>query len=152
VLRQAVAGRIQVTSGFLNELVRDDILRQKNLELELTPLQTELWKTREQIQPKLPQSDPPLDHEFTGLKGAIEVLRSIAGTVSEDMAEMDAAKANTNWRRTELGIASAEAKRLQQCLTEQNKANAALEKYSISVSCANLSERSSCFGLFTMRE
>jgi predicted RNase H-like nuclease (RuvC/YqgF family) len=152
VLRQAVAGRIQITSGFLNELVRDDILRQKNLELELTPLQTELWKTREEIQPKLLQSDPPLDHEFTSLKGAIDVLRSIAGTVSEDLAEVDATKATTNWRRNEIAIASMEAKRLQQCLTEQNKANAALEKCSISVSCVDFSERSSSSGLFTMRE
>lgn len=121
-----------MTSNFLNELVRDDILRQKNLELELTPLQTELWKRREEIQPKLAQSDPPLDHEFTSLKGAIEVFRTIAGTTSEDMAEVDPNKFTTNWRRAEIAIASTEAKRLHQCLTEQNKANSALEKSVIS--------------------
>jgi len=121
-----------VTSGFLNELVRDDILRQKNLGLELSPLQTELWKTREEIQPKLVQSDPPLDHEFNSLKGAIDVLRAIAGTTSEDIAEVDPSKLTTNWRRAEIAMASTEARRLQQCLMEQNKANVALEKCVIS--------------------
>lgn len=124
-----------MTSGFLNELVRDDILRQKNLGLELTPLQTELWKTREEIQPNLVQSDPPLDHEFTSLKGAIDVLRAIVGPTGEDIAEADPSKLTMNWRRAEIAIASTEAKRLQQCLTEQNKANAALEKCVISGLC-----------------
>jgi hypothetical protein len=128
VLRQAVAGRIQVTSGFLNELVRDDILRQKNLGLELTPLQAELWKRREEIQPRFPQSDPPLEHEFSSLKGAIDLFRTIAGTVSEDAVEAESTKGTTNWRRQEVAIAQVEIKRLQQCLADQNKANAALEK------------------------
>lgn len=128
VLRQAVAGRIQATSGFLNELVRDDILRQKNLGLELTPLQAELWKRREEIQPKLPQSDPPLGHEFSSLKGAIDLLRTIVGTISEDAVEAESSKGTMNWRRQEIAIAQAEIKRLQQCLVDQNKANAALER------------------------
>ena len=128
MLRQAVAGRIEVTTGFLNELVRDDILRQKNVGPELTPLQVELWKKREYIQPKLTRSDPSLDHEFNSLKGAIDVFRSIAGTLSDDAVEVDATKGTTSWRRAEIAIASTEAKRLQQCLTEQNKANVALEK------------------------
>ena len=114
-------------SGFLNELVRDDILRQKNLGLELTPLQETLWKKREEIQPTLTQGDPPLPHEFTSLKGAIDLLRSLVGTISEDAADSDA-KGGSNWRRAEVAIAQTEIKRLQQCLVEQNKANSLLEK------------------------
>jgi hypothetical protein len=128
VLRQAVAGRIQVTSGFMNELVRDDILRQKNLGLELTPLQIDLWKRREEIQPKLQQSEPPLDHEFSSLKAAIDYLRSMVSTISENGNDVESNKGSTNWRRPEIAIAQSEIKRLQQCLTDQNKANAALEK------------------------
>lgn len=129
VLRQAVAGRIQVTSGFLNELVRDDILRQKNLDLKLTPLQVELWKRREEIQPKLPQSDSPLAHEFADLKAAIDVLRTMVGTISDDAMDTETSKGPMNWRRNEITIAHTEIRRLQQCLADQNKANAALEKY-----------------------
>lgn len=130
VLRQAVAGRIQVTTGFVNELVRDDILRQKNLGLELTPLQEELWKRRDAIQPNLPQSNPPLEHEFESLKGAIDVLRAIAGTISDDIAlDTDINKSSSNLRRNEIVIAQTEIRRLQQCLVEQTKANTALEKY-----------------------
>ena len=129
VLRQALAGRIQATNGFLNELVRDDILRQKNLGLELTPLQSELWKKREEIQPLLPQSDPPLDYEFTNLKGAIDVLRAIVGNIGEDtILNAEDIKDSSTWRRNELAIGQMEIKRLQQCLADQNKANAALEK------------------------
>jgi len=127
VLRQAVAGRIQATTGFVNELVRDDILRQKNLELELTPLQEELWKRRDAIQPTLSQSKPPLEHEFESLKGAIDVLRAIAGTISDDVA-LDADMTKSNLRRNEIAISQTEIRRLQQCLVEQSKANTALEK------------------------
>lgn len=130
VLRQAVAGRIQATSGFLNELVRDDILRQKNLGIELTPLQSELWKIREEIQPVLPQSDPPRDYEFTDLKGVVDVLRSLVGNIGEDTVfNSGDIKDSSNWRRNELAIGQMEIKRLQQCLADQNRANAALEKY-----------------------
>lgn len=130
VLRQAVAGRIQATSGFLNELVRDDILRQKNLGIELTPLQSELWKIREEIQPVLPQSDPPRDYEFTDLKGVVDVLRSLVGNIGEDTGfNSGDTKDSSNWRRNELAIGQMEIKRLQQCLADQNRANAALEKY-----------------------
>lgn len=130
VLRQAVAGRIQATSGFLNELVRDDILRQKNLGIELTPLQSELWKIREEIQPVLPQSDPPRDYEFTDLKGVVDVLRSLVGNIGEDTVfNSGDINDSSNWRRNELAIGQMEIKRLQQCLADQNRANAALEKY-----------------------
>jgi hypothetical protein len=128
-LRQAVAGRIQVTSGFVNELVRDDILRQKNLDLELTPLQADLWKKREEIQPILTQSDPPLEHEFRSVKEAIDFLRAFVGTVNEDAADAESGKGTVNWRRNETIIAQTELRRLQQCLVDQNKANSALEKY-----------------------
>jgi hypothetical protein len=128
VLRQAVAGRIQVTSGFLNELIRDDILRQKNLDLEQTPLQKTLWKRREEIQPILATSQQPMQHEFTSLKSVIDLLRGMVGTLNEDAVERDN-NGGTNWRRNEISIAQTEIKRLQQCLVDQNKANAALEKY-----------------------
>lgn len=131
MLRQAVAGRIQVTSGFVNELVRDDILRQKNLGLELTPLQADLWKRREEIQPKLIQSDPPLDHEFTSLKAAIDFLRTMVGTIGDDAIDTESGKGSMNWRRQEIAIAQAEIRRLQQCLMDQSKANAALERYAL---------------------
>lgn len=129
VLRQAVAGRIQATTGFLNELVRDDILRQKNLEIELTLLQQTLWSCREDISPVLLQSEPPLDHEFTSLKGAIETLRGLVGGIAEDVIETENTKGTTNLRRTETAIAQSEIRRLQQCLSEQSKANTALEKF-----------------------
>jgi hypothetical protein len=128
VLRQAVAGRVQCTSGFLNELVRDDILRQKNLNIEMTPLQEELWKRREEIQPKLDQSDPPLPHEWVSLKGAIEYLRNLVGGISDDVLHLDLVKASGNWRQQELALGQDELKRLQQCLTDQTKANLALER------------------------
>jgi len=127
VLRQAVAGRIQVTTGFVNELVRDDILRQKNLDLEMTPLQTELWQRRDKIQPKLLQSDPALDHEFTNLKAAIDYLRTLVGTIIEDV-DPESIRGSTNLRRMEIAIAQTEIKRLQTCLADQTKANLALEK------------------------
>jgi hypothetical protein len=130
VLRQAVAGRIQGTTGFINELVRDDILRQKNLEIELTPLQQALWKRREEISPVLPQAEPPMDHEFISIKGAIEVFRTIVGTVAEEIIHIDALNSANNWRKAEISIAQTEIKRLQQCLSEQIKANVALERYS----------------------
>jgi hypothetical protein len=131
VLRQAVAGRVQATSGFLNELVRDDILRQKNLGIDLTPLQSELWKKREEIQPNLPQSDPPLHHESTNLKGAVDMLRTLVGNVGEETGfnTGDVKESSSNWRRNEIAIAQLEIKRLQPCLADQNRANAALEKY-----------------------
>jgi hypothetical protein len=132
VLRQAVAGRIQVTSGFINELVRDDILRQKNLGPELTPLAADLWKKREEIQPQLHQSDPPLDHEFVSLKGAIDVLRNLVGTISDDVNLDNAGKGNL--RRNEITIAQTEIKRLQQIMAEETKSNVALEKYAIVMS------------------
>jgi hypothetical protein len=128
VLRQAVAGRIQCTTGFLNELVRDDILRQKNLGLEMTPLQEELWKRREEIQPRLDQSDPPLPHEWMSLKGAIDYLRNLVGTIGDDVLDLDLVKASGNWRQQELALGQDELKRLQQCLTDQTKANLALER------------------------
>ena len=127
-MRQAVAGRIQCTSGFLNELVRDDILRQKNLGLELSPLQDELWKIREEIQPKLTRSDQPLDHEWVSLKAGVEYLRNMVGTLGDDIADSELVKGSANWRRQELAIAQNELRRLQQCLTDQSKANAALER------------------------
>ena len=130
VLRQAVAGRVQATSGFLNELVRDDILRQKNLGIELTPLQAELWKRREEIQPTLSRSDPPLDYEFESLKGAVDLLRNLVGNIGEDLTwESEDGKEPSNWRRNEMALAQMELRRLQQSLADQNKANAALEKY-----------------------
>jgi hypothetical protein len=150
ILRQAVAGRIHVTSGFLNELVRDDILRQKNLGLELTPLQAELWKRREEIQPKLPQSDPPLAHEFSSLKAAIDLLRTMVGTISDDGIDAETNKGSTNWRRNEIMIAQMEIRRLQQCLADQNKANAALEKYYHQISLLISVGKSSYFEQSTM--
>jgi hypothetical protein len=128
VLRQAVAGRIQATSGFLNELVRDDILRQKNLEIELTPLQQALWKQREDISPVLTQSESRSDQEFTSLRGAIETFRTLAGTVADDAVDSESTKTSGNWRRAEMTIASTEIRRLQQCLSDQTKANIALER------------------------
>ena len=96
--------------------------------LELTPLEEELWKQREAIQPKLPVSEPPLSHEFKNLKGAINVLRGIAGTLSDDIAvELDSNEPSTV-RRNEILIAQREIQRLQQTLVEQSKANVALEK------------------------
>lgn len=139
-----------MTSGFLNELVRDDILRQKNLGIELTPLQAELWKKREEIQPQLPQSDPPLDYEFPSLKAAIDVLRAIVGTITDDTVDIENIKGPINLRRTEIAIAQAEIKRLQQCLAEQNKANAALEKYSQQLSLLIDLGKSSYFVQCTM--
>lgn len=133
VLRQAVAGRIQATTGFLNELVRDDILRQKNLGLELTALQQTLWKRRESISPVLPQSDPPAEYEFTSLKAAIEALRSLVGKVGEEVIDQDPQSAG-NWRKVEMAIAQSEIKRLQLCLSDQTKANVALEKYRFQLS------------------
>ena len=127
-MRQAIAGRIQVTSGFVNLLVRDDILRQRNLGIELTPLKSELWLRREEIQPKLTQSDPPLEHEFTSLKSAIDVLRRLVGRMDDDV-EPQGDKGSTNWKRTEIAMAQAEIKRLQQCLSDQTKANESLERY-----------------------
>jgi hypothetical protein len=127
VLRQTVAGRIQATSGFLNELIRDDILRQKNLDLEQTPLQKALWKRRKEIQPVLETSEPPMQHEFTCVKGVVDLLRGMVGTLNEDAVEADNNGA-PNWRRNEISIAQTEIKRLQQCLVDQNKANAALER------------------------
>ena len=141
-----------MTSGFLNELVRDDILRQKNLGIELTPLQAELWRKREEIQPQLPQSDPPLDYEFPSLKAAIDVLRTIVGTITDDTVDIETIKGAINLRRTEIAIAQAEIKRLQQCLAEQNKANAALEKYSQRLSLLIDLEKSSYFVQCTMLE
>jgi hypothetical protein len=152
VLRQAVAGRIQVTNGFLNELVRDDILRQKNLGLELTPLQAELWKKREEIQPVLSQSDPPLEHEFTSLKLAIDLLRSMVGTIGDDAFDAESREGSTNWRRNEIAIVQTEIRRLQLCLNDQNKANAALEKYATTSFSINISGKLSSFVQFTMRE
>jgi hypothetical protein len=102
-------------------------LRQKYLGIELTALQTTLWKEREEIQPKLEVSKPPLPHEFSSLKAAIDLLRSMVGTLSEDVVDPDS-NSTTTWRRTEIAIAQTETKRLQQCLADQNKANAALEK------------------------
>ena len=103
-------------------------MRQKNLGLELTPLQTALWKRREEIQPCLEVSDPRLPHEFVSLKALIDLLRSMVGTLSED--DMDSENNSvTNWRKNEIVIAQAEIKRLQQVLVDQNKANVALEKY-----------------------
>lgn len=128
VLRQAVAGRIHCTTGFLNELVRDDILRQKNLGLVLTPLQEKLWNRREEIQPKLSQSEPPLDHEWVSLKAAIDYLRNLAGTIGDNIADSELTKNSGNWRRQEQAIAQNELRRLQQCLTDQSKANTALER------------------------
>jgi hypothetical protein len=114
--------------------VRDDILRQKNLGLELTPLQSDLWKRREDIQPKLPQSDPPLEYEFPSLKAAIDVLRTMVSNISDSSVDTEITKGTINWRRSEITIAQSEIRRLQQCLADQNKANAALEKYFACVS------------------
>jgi hypothetical protein len=112
----------------LNELVRDDILRQKNLGLELTPLQEKLWKRREEIQPKLSQSNPPLGHEWVNLKAAIDYLRNMVGTIGDDVAVSGLVETPGNWRRQELTMSQNELKRLQQCLTDQSKANAGLER------------------------
>ena len=128
-MRQSVAGRIQATTGFLNELVRDDILRQKNLGIVLTPLQEKLWKRREEISPVLEQSNPPLDHEFTNLKTAIEFLRNLVGTITEEGVEAENSKGNVSWRKAEHILSQAEMRRLQQCLAEQSKANQALERH-----------------------
>lgn len=94
----------------------------------MTPLQDELWKRREEIQPKLNQFDPPLDHEWVSLKAGIEYLRNMVGTIGDDVADTELIKSPGNWRRQELAIAQNELKRLQQCLTEQSKANTALER------------------------
>jgi hypothetical protein len=104
-------------------------LRQKNLGPELTPLQETLWKKREELQPRLPQSDPPLDYEFASLKGALEVLRTLVGAINDDVNFDSTGKGANNLRRNEIAIAQTEIKRLQQVLIDQNKANAALEKY-----------------------
>lgn len=109
--------------------MRDDILRQKNVELEMTPLQSDLWKRREDIQPKLPQSDPPLEHEFPNLKAAIDLLRTLVGNISDDPIDTENIKGRINWRRAEITMAQSEIKRLQQCLNNQNRTNAALERY-----------------------
>ena len=109
--------------------MRDDILRQKNLGLKLTPLQDELWKRREEIQPKLTRSDPPLDHEWVSLKAGIDYLRNMVGTLGDDVTDSELAKSSANWRRQELAIAQNELRRLQQCLADQSKANAALERW-----------------------
>jgi hypothetical protein len=89
-----------------------------------------LWKIREEIQPNLPLSDPPLDHEFTNLKGAVDVLRTLVGNIGEETnLNAEDIKDSSNWRRNEIAIGQMEIKRLQQCLVDQNRANAALEKY-----------------------
>ena len=106
-------------------------MRQKNLGPELTPLATDLWKRREEIQPQLPQSEPPLDYEFVSLKGAIDVLRNLVGTISDDVNLDNAGKGNL--RRNEITIAQTEIKRLQQIMAEETKANVALEKYVVFV-------------------
>jgi hypothetical protein len=107
--------------------VRDDILRQKNLEIELTPLKASLWKRRDEIQPTLAQSDPPLEHEFTSLKTAIDVLRRLVGTI-DNGGELDGDKGTTSWRHAEIAMAHTEIKRLQQCFSDQTKANEGLER------------------------
>jgi hypothetical protein len=43
--------------------------------------------------------------------------------------ESEDGKEPSNWRRNEMALAQMELRRLQQSLADQNKANAALEKY-----------------------
>jgi hypothetical protein len=101
----------------------------------LTPLQAELWKRREEIQPALPQSNPSLDHEFGSLKGAVDLLRNLVGNLGEDLTlDAEDGKESSNWRRNEMALAQMELRRLQQSLADQNKANTALEKYFLYIS------------------
>ena len=53
----------------------------------------------------------------------------MVGTISDDAMDAETSKGSMNWRRNEITIAQPEIRRLQQCLADQNKANAALEKY-----------------------
>jgi hypothetical protein len=113
----------------LNELVRDDILRRKNTGAELTLLEAELWKRREEISAVLENSDPPAEHEFTNLKAAIDLLRNIVGAIDEEPDDVGSVKPGVKWKRAETTMAQIEIRRLHQGLNEQTKANVALEKY-----------------------